>query len=155
MSTEATVAEETGPPSLRSANLHHVGIDVENLTSQTRFYCDAFGLGVMYEGALPEYRFTLVLLTSPAGWAIELFKRDGAAPRPVPEDADTQHDILGIGHMCFKVDDLRETHAHLIALGARSLIAPTAAPLPGAGFAYMSDPEGNLIELVTEKWDAA
>jgi len=155
MSVHSAMTETPDASSVRAVNLHHVGIDVEDLQAQTEFYRDAFGLDLLYEAALKEYRMTLVILASPAGWAIELFKRPGAKPRPVPEDADSQHDILGIGHLCFEVEDLRGMHDRLVGLGAKSLIGPSPAPVPGAGFAYLGDPEGNLIELATATWPAA
>lgn len=154
MSSSETPIMGTGAPSPGSIHLHHAGIDVDDIAAQTAFYRNGFGLSIQHEATLPGFRFTFVLLGSPAGWAIELFKREGAAPRPLPDDPDGQHDILGIGHVCFTVPDVRVAHDHLVMLGAKSRIAPTQSPVPGVGLAYLADPEGNLIELLSENWEA-
>ncbi|HUC78097.1 MAG TPA: VOC family protein, partial [Vicinamibacterales bacterium] len=89
-----------------TSSLDHVGIDVNDLPVQIDFYRLAFDLKVELQGDVPEYNFRAAMLVSPTGWHLELFKRDGAAPRPVPDDPDGQHNVLGLGHVCFAVDDL-------------------------------------------------
>ena len=88
------------------------------------------------------------MLRSNAGWRIELFKREGAKPRAKADGPNKQHDILGIGHACFEVDDVKTVHDHLVSLGAVSHIPPSPSPVPNIPFAYLADPEGNLIELL-------
>ena len=127
--------------------LDHVGIDVNDFEAQVDFYRRAFDLTVEVEQDLPAFRFKLIFLLCEQGWRLELYKREGAvAGRAF--DPDTQHDVLGIGHMCFSVSDLEATYERLINLGATSLIAPTVSPDPSVRMAYVDDPEGNLIELL-------
>src|SRR5262245_47802948 len=99
-------------------SLDHVGIDVEDLSAQIDFYCRAFDLEVEQQGDFPKYNFSAAMLVSPTGWHLELFKREGAAPRPVPDDADGQHDLLGLGHVCFTLADLSAAIDRLVSLGA-------------------------------------
>src|SRR5262245_63405898 len=104
--------------------LDHVGIDVNDLPGQIDFYCRAFDLKVELQADVPDYNFTAAMLVSPTGWHLELFKRDGAAPRPVPDDVDGQHNVLGLGHVCFAVNDLEAALERLVLLGASSRRAP-------------------------------
>jgi lactoylglutathione lyase len=131
-------------------SLDHVGIDVDDLPAQIDFYCRAFGLETELEGDVPEYNFRAAMLASPTGWHLELFKRDGAAPRPIPDDPNGQHDFLGLGHVCFSVNDLDAAHDRLVSLGAATRLPPIPYPgVPEWRLAYLADPEGNLIELLS------
>ena len=131
-------------------SLDHVGIDCADLEAQSDFYRRAFDLEVELEGDFPEFNFRGVMLVSTEGWHLELFKRDGAGPRPVPDDADGQHDVLGIGHVCFSVSDLGAAYDRLLALGAAPRLPPMPYPgVPEWRLAYLADPEGNLVELLT------
>jgi hypothetical protein len=67
-------------------SIDHVGIDVADLPAQIDFYCRAFDLEIALEGDVPEYNFRAAMLVSPTGWHVELFKRDGAGPRPIPDN---------------------------------------------------------------------
>lgn len=130
--------------------MDHVGIDVADLDAQIDFYVEAFDLEVEWRVDLPALRFELAFLLSPAGWRVELFHRAGAA-RASALDPDTQHDVLGIGHIaftCSSADDVRAVHDRLVALGATSHLPPQPSPEPSLLLAYLADPEGNLIELV-------
>ena len=130
-----------------SVQLDHVGIDVYDLDAQVKFYCAAFDLTIEINQDLPEYRFKYVFLHSKLGWRLELFKREGTQPGKA-FNPDTQHDELGIGHMALSVSNLQASYDRLISLGAKSFIAPSPSPDPSVQFAYLADPEGNLIELL-------
>lgn len=141
-----------GDPSVHHAEvrLDHVGLDVRDLDRQTAFYCDGFALRRSWHTEITAVSLTVVWLSSTDGWRLELFHRDGAAPADV-RDVDTQHDVLGLGHVAFAcptADAVTVVHDRLLPLGARSLLAPTASAGPASTRAYVADPEGNLLELV-------
>jgi lactoylglutathione lyase len=137
-------------PELRFS-LDHAGIDCADLAAQIEFYSRAFDLEVEVEGDLPEYNFKAAMLHNSDSWHLELFKREGARPRPVPDDPDGQHDVLGISHICVEVSDLDAAHDRLLALGAGSRLPPMPFPMqPGWRLAYLADPEGNLVELISQ-----
>lgn len=130
------------------AYLDHVGLDVADIEAQVAFYRHAFDLDVENDADSREYDFRAVMLRGQAGWRLELFQRDGAGPRPKSDDVGRQHDLLGIGHVCFTVPELQGMFDRLVSLGASVRIPPSPSMVPGMTFAFVADPEGNLIEQV-------
>jgi len=132
-----------------SVRLDHVGIDVRDLDGQVAFYGYVFGMHEQQRAALPQRKLVHVLLAAQGGWCLELFHRAGAVAG-VERTDDTQHDVLGIGHLAVAYrtpDELRRLHRRAVSAGATSLMAPAAIGGPEVR-AYLSDPEGVLIELI-------
>jgi len=134
--------------------LDHVGIDVHDLDASIAFYCRALDLEKTYEFDLEELGIRGVFLANAAGWTIELFKREGATPHGRPPDPNVAHDMLGIGHFCLRTGDIRAAFDQLLAAGATSRLDPMQSPHPEFDVAYVSDPEGNLIELIAQSTQA-
>src|SRR5262245_8750924 len=131
-------------------SLDHVGIDVDDLPAQIDFYRRAFDLKVELQDDVPEYNFRAAMLVSPTGWHLELFKRDGAGPRPVPDDVDGQHNVLGLGHVCLAVADLEAGLGRLVPRVAALLLPPIPFPVvPEWRLAYLAEPQSILVELVS------
>jgi catechol 2,3-dioxygenase-like lactoylglutathione lyase family enzyme len=63
-------------------------------------------------------------------------------------DPPTANAVHGFNHVCFRVTDLEAAYARVLAHGAVAVWDPRAAPEPGIRMAYVTDPDGNLIELV-------
>ena len=60
----------------------------------------------------------------------------------------------GFGHLAFEVSDVESFVAKVNAAGGKSVGKIVTRDVPGAGqitFTYVSDPEGNMIELQTWK----
>jgi lactoylglutathione lyase len=76
---------------------------------------------------------------------IELAGSDPGVPKTDPPSANAVH---GFNHVCFRVSDLDAAYARLLAHGAVAVWGPRDAPEPGMRMAYVTDPDGNLIELV-------
>ena len=56
----------------------------------------------------------------------------------------------GFGHIAFSVDDVESTRAAVLAAGGGELGKIVSVEVAGAGnitFAYLTDPEGNIIEV--------
>jgi catechol 2,3-dioxygenase-like lactoylglutathione lyase family enzyme len=87
------------------------------------------------------------VLRAPNGLRVELIEREGSR-------AQSFHDPLeaaltqGYGHWALEVDDLDQVFEALSAAGAESVSPPAPAVQPGARFACLRDPEGNLLELI-------
>jgi catechol 2,3-dioxygenase-like lactoylglutathione lyase family enzyme len=129
----------------------HVGISVADLEAATRWYCHAFGLSVEREFSIPGTDLSGVMLLHASGYRIELLHRPSAVPGLQPDSALTAAGTRGYGHFCLCVDDVDAEFAQVIAAGGTVRMAPAAAPRPGARFAFLADPEGNLIELLDRK----
>lgn len=59
----------------------------------------------------------------------------------------------GFGHIAFCVDDVQEKFDQVLEKGGSAVGKVVTREVPGAGtitFAYVADPEGNIIEL--QKW---
>jgi catechol 2,3-dioxygenase-like lactoylglutathione lyase family enzyme len=59
----------------------------------------------------------------------------------------------GFGHVAFEVQDVAAAFSEVLAAGGSPLGEPVVVQVSGAGtinFAYVRDPEGNVIEL--QRW---
>jgi predicted enzyme related to lactoylglutathione lyase len=60
----------------------------------------------------------------------------------------------GFGHIAFAVDDVEVTRQAVLAAGGGELGKIAAVEVAGAGaitFAYLTDPEGNIVEV--QRWE--
>jgi len=83
------------------------------------------------------------------GPTLEIFQYNRARTRP-----ETAINRPGLAHLAFEVDDVEAAREAVIAAGGRCVGDLVAVEIPGAGritFVYLTDPEGNIIEL--QKWD--
>jgi catechol 2,3-dioxygenase-like lactoylglutathione lyase family enzyme len=74
---------------------------------------------------------------------------------PQEKRLDTAINQPGIGHIAFAVDDVEAARDAVLAMGGAAVGQVVSLAVPGAGtvtFAYVTDPEGNIIEL--QRWSA-
>lgn len=79
------------------------------------------------------------------GPTLEIFQYSENAPR-----AHTSANREGLAHIAFEVDDVEEAVAKVLENGGRRLGEITRVTIEGAGgltYVYVTDPEGNIIEL--------
>ena len=70
-----------------------------------------------------------------------------------PEHSPTAPNHPGFGHIAFAVDDVQAACAAVLSAGGHMVGERIEVDIPGAGrivFAYVTDPEGNIIEL--QRW---
>jgi catechol 2,3-dioxygenase-like lactoylglutathione lyase family enzyme len=126
----------------------HVGLSVADLDAQRRFYTDALGLAELEEHVeLPGAGVRTAILRAPSGLKIELIERAGSVPQTFSDPLDGAG-VQGYFHWALDVEDLDEAFRSVIAAGACEVSGPAGAVRPGARFAYVHDPEGNLLELI-------
>jgi lactoylglutathione lyase len=128
--------------------IDHVGMSVADLDSAVAWYSSVFELAEAVPFAIPHLGLRGAFLIDGCGGAIEILERTGSRSRPEP--ADPQQALLtrGYGHVCFRVGDVDAVHGRALASGATQKMAPQDAPEPGVRMSFVSDPEGNLIELL-------
>jgi lactoylglutathione lyase len=128
--------------------MHHAGISVPDLDRSLAWYCAALGLrpGLRFEVPPLRLRGGFALGDDDAG--VELIELAGSAPGVPKADPPAANAVQGFNHVCFRVTDLEGAYARLLAHGAAAVWDPRDAPEPGMRMAYVTDPDGNLIELV-------
>jgi len=129
----------------------HVGLSVADLNGMANWYAKAFGWKIAQPFEVPPIQLRGMFVVCDDGVAIELLQREGsfrtAKFDSVPEMAANQ----GYGHIALRVEDVDALHDHLVSLGATSIMSPRPAPVADSRMAYVADPEGNLVELLTRK----
>lgn len=83
-----------------------------------------------------------------AGPTLEIFQYS-----PQEERVETAVNRPGLGHLAFAVGDVETARKAVIAAGGGTVGKVVTLDVAGAGrvtFAYMKDPEGNVIEL--QQW---
>jgi catechol 2,3-dioxygenase-like lactoylglutathione lyase family enzyme len=126
---------------------HHVGLSVGDLDQQVDFYCRAFELEPESTSSFPDLGMRTAIVANRSGLRVELTERldsrAGAGRTPYEAAA-----VQGYFHLAIAVDDLDAAYRHAASAGARPVSGPAAASRPGVTFAYLADPEENLIELI-------
>lgn len=129
--------------------LDHVGLSVADLSRSERFYGDLLGFNAVEDRfVLARFGLRGVVLTNAAGARIELFEKQGAAPRAAvahPADGAALH---GWFQAAFRAHDVDKEFSRLISAGATAVMPPFTAPDGQSRVAFIADPDGNLIELV-------
>jgi catechol 2,3-dioxygenase-like lactoylglutathione lyase family enzyme len=131
-----------------TASAHHVGLSVADLDAEQRWYRSNLGLNEVVERVqLPEPPVRTVVLRAPSGLRLELIELAGSEPSSADNPLDAARTQTS-GHLALEVDDLDAAFSELTAAGAHPVSPPAPAASPGIRFAYVQDPEGNLLELI-------
>jgi len=117
---------------IRSAGLNHINLNVSNLKRSTEFYSKAFGLEVRF--AVGRH---MIFLGSPKGRDVitlcEVRKRDAIGN-------------AGVSHFGFEMNGpMDDCIAQVEAAGGK--LVEKGEHGPGYRFAFVSDPDGYLIEI--------
>jgi catechol 2,3-dioxygenase-like lactoylglutathione lyase family enzyme len=126
--------------------LDHAGLSVGGLDDAIAFYGAAFGFAREFEFSLGDIRGVMLKLES--GGRLELFEHPrsaGGLRAGTPLDALATR---GYGHFALSAPDIEAVYSRALAAGASERVAPRPSPEPGVRFAFLADPEGNLLELV-------
>lgn len=128
--------------------LDHIGLSVADLDAQSRWYRDAFGMTTTSTFEIPPVGLRGLFLVAESGLVIELLERAGSAHRTPASTPPDELLAQGWGHICLRVASVDETFAALVAAGAGVVTEPGPSPEPCVRFAFVTDPEGNFIELL-------
>jgi glyoxylase I family protein len=126
-----------------NAEFSHIGLSCKDPLAIERFYSRYFGFRRVRVYA-PGPGQVVVIRSGP--FALELFP--STEPLPAPRILGAGPDYPGVRHIAFQIADL---DAKLAEIGADAQV--TLGPLdmsqfiPGMRVAWISDPEGNIVEL--------
>jgi glyoxylase I family protein len=130
--------------------LDHIGLVVADLPAAARWYGEALGFEVELRLRVEPIDLDIVMLRHPEhGDRLELLSRRGSARGPRPANPAEAALVEAFGHVAFDVPDLDEAFARLVRLGARPVTTPGPSPEAGVRMAFVADPEGNLVELLS------
>jgi lactoylglutathione lyase len=117
----------------------HVAIRARDLDSAVAFYTEKLGLAEMFRLNQDDGSLMLVYLRVTDDQYVEIFP-NGVGETPA-------RNAVGFTHLCLTVSDLEATVAALEAAGVTIDIALKTGK-DGNRQAWISDPEGNRIELM-------
>ncbi len=139
---------EPPSPPIAPMRFDHVGVSVASLEVSRRFYREVLGFRIEESTfALPEHYIRGLILLNGEGVRIELFQRRGSMPGRIghpTEGALTQ----GYFQFALAVADIATTFGAAVAAGAKPVLSPRIAPDDRTLFAFIADPDGNLIEFL-------
>ena len=120
-----------------------IGLVTTNVEAMVEFYEGFLGLEPQGEIAFADgtqRRYTL------GGSVIKLVTYD--TPPPLPPAAGGGRAQAGLRYFTVGVRNLRDLAAKVEAAGYEIVEAPTGfAPVPGMGWMFVADPDGNSIEF--------
>lgn len=135
---------------MSEVRLDHAGLSVRDLPAAADWYCAAFGYTRELDLRVDPIGLDIVMLIHRThGDRLELLHRNGSGPGLRVADPAAAALSEGFGHVAFDVGDLDATFDRVVGLGARPVMPPRPAPEPDVRMAFIADPEGNLIELLS------
>ncbi len=126
----------------------HVGLSVADLDAAEAFYTTAFGFGRQLAFELSPHPIRGVMLTHPSGFRMELFEHAASVPGLQAATPIEAHATRGYNHFAVRAADIDVLWEQALEAGATAVRPPADSPEPGVRFAFLADPEGNLVELV-------
>ncbi|WAJ43193.1 VOC family protein [Mycobacterium sp. Aquia_216] len=137
---------------------NHVGLCVADRERSRRFYEDVLGFQFWWELEPPDnLTAQVVQLPEPLGVHATYLVRDGFvlelidySKRHVHVGAERVMDEVGLTHISLSVSDIAAVLAKVVEFGGTVIDAAVSEAM-----AMIRDPDGQLIELVTDGWLAA
>ena len=127
--------------------LDHAGLSVGDLDAACRFFERAFGFELELAFDLPgSIRGAMLRLES--GGRLELFEHPDPATGLTAGSPLEALATRGYGHFAVSAPDIEALYRRALDEGATDKVSPRPSPEPGVRFAFLADPEGNLVELV-------
>jgi len=125
-------------------NLEHIALYVDDLEAMKEFYVRHFGATANNKYHNPRTGLQTYFLSFEGGARLEIMQRPGMRPRASGEHA------LGYTHLAFKVGSVEKVDQLTRELHENGCPLLNGPRMTGDGYyeSVLTDPEGNLIELV-------
>jgi len=128
---------------------HHVAIRAIDFDATLKFYTEGLGCSVHFEFSVPGRIDRAAFLDTGDGRYVEVFGQGSTVQsqgrRRRPDEEPTEGALL---HFCFRVTDVEAAYARALAAGAVSRIAPMSAQLVAGEIAFVTGPNGEVIEFL-------
>lgn len=128
---------------------HHIAIRAIDFDTTLKFYAEGLGCSVHFEVSVPGRIDRAAFLDMGDGRYIEVFGQDSTVQsegrRRRPDEELTEGALL---HFCFRVADVEAAYSRALTAGAVSRMAPMTAQLVGGEIAFVTGPNGEVIEFL-------
>jgi glyoxylase I family protein len=122
----------------------HIALNCKDPIAVEKFYTKHFGF--QRTRVIPLGEGNQIVFTKSGSMYLEIFSAQGDNPAPAP--ANDGHGFPGIRHIAFQVENV---DAKLAEMGddARITLGPLSFDdfIPGWRTVWVSDPEGNIVEI--------
>lgn len=140
----APALAQTAPPPIKP---FMVGISVADMDKMTAWYVDNLGFTVTKEVPMGQGGGKVRFIEA-GEQRIELIWAPGSGPRPKAAMPPAHTALHGVVQIAMEVPDLDAAKAFLASKGVKPGLDITPIPPLGIRIMFLSDPEGNLVELV-------
>ena len=146
-----TTTAYTAPPnSLSSMHIDHVCLNVPNYEDTLQWYQEKLDASITREWTVDGFPDLKLAYLDVYGFRIEIIgSTTSNVGMPVAQDFGEALRNRGIGHFCFRVDDVDALLAELNRRGVPTFVPLGTYPDAGVRLCFVQDNNGNLIEFVT------
>jgi catechol 2,3-dioxygenase-like lactoylglutathione lyase family enzyme len=148
---------------MATTSVSHIGLCVSDLQTSLRFYTEGLGFEVAATYTAGDEVAAAGEITTGAQLTSQMITKDGLrlellywATPGATGTPSTARNQRGLTHLSFAVDDVAETEAKLVALGAEVVESTRTRfdydPI-NVELVFLTDPDGTRIELVN--WGGA
>jgi methylmalonyl-CoA/ethylmalonyl-CoA epimerase len=150
-----TTQNSVSSSSLSSLQSDHVALNVPNYEETLAWYQDKLDATIEREWAVDVFLDLKLAYLQVYGFRIEILGSTQSRPG-MPETKDFGEGLRtsGIGHFCFRVDDVDALLAELNRRGVPAFVELGSYPDAGVRLCFVKDNNGNLIEFVTPLKDS-
>jgi methylmalonyl-CoA/ethylmalonyl-CoA epimerase len=145
-----TTQNSVSSSSLSSLQIDHVALNVPNYEETLAWYQDKLDATIEREWTVDVFPDLKLAYLQVYGFRIEIL--GSTQPHPgMPEARDFGEGLRtsGIGHFCFRVDNVDVVLAELNRRGVSAFVELGSYPDAGVRLCFVKDNNGNLIEFVT------
>jgi len=145
-----TIQNTALSPTLSSLKIDHVALNVPNYEETLAWYRDKLDAAIEQEWTVDNFPDLKLAYLNVYGFRIEIVSSTQSHPG-MPEAKDFGEGLRtsGIGHFCFRVDDVDALLAELNRRGVTTFVELGSYPDAGVRLCFVKDNNGNLIEFVT------
>jgi methylmalonyl-CoA/ethylmalonyl-CoA epimerase len=133
---------------LNYMSMDHLMICVPNYDETIQWYREKLDATIEREWTVDELPDLKLAYLSIHGFRLEVVGCSKPQPgMPIPSDFGQSLRTTGIGHFCFRVDDVDAALAHMNEKGVDTFVEAADYPIVGRRVAFIKDNSGNVIEF--------